>query len=170
RTFTAEQDSRATPLKNYYLEFHVNGTPGEVTLVKAPTVLVTVGDNIAAKNKTSTHTFLLDMNPSTSSFDGMTAAGQSFSDQGGGLTFSVMSIDSTHATIQVTYDNASGAAATCMDGSTLQGSGPIDCTSTGAGGVGGAGGSAGGAGGSSGTAGAGGAGGRGGSGGIGGTT
>ena len=43
------------------------------------------------------------MNPSTNTFDGMTAAGQSFSDPGGGLTFSVMSIDTTQATIQVTY-------------------------------------------------------------------
>jgi len=165
RTFTAEQDSRPTALKNYYLEFHVNGTPGEVSLVKAPTVLVVAGDNIAAKNRTSTHTFLLDMNPSTSSFDGMTTAGQSFTDPGGGLTFSVVSIDSTHATIQVTYDNASGAAATCIDGTTLAGAGPVDCTSTtGTGGAGGGGGTGGGAGGTSGAAGAGGATGRGGSG------
>src|SRR5262249_16795039 len=125
RTFTAEQDTRATALKNYYLELHVNGTPGEVSLVKAPTVLVVAGDNVAAKNRTSTHTFLPDMNPTTSSFDGMTAAGQSFSDPGGGLTFSVMAIDSKHATIQVTYDSPSGAAPTCIDGTTLAGSGPI---------------------------------------------
>jgi hypothetical protein len=170
RSFTAQQDSRPTALKNYYLELHVNGTPGEVSLVKAPTVLVVVGDNIAAKNKTSTHTFLLDMNPSTSSFDGMTAAGQSFSDPGGGLTFSVVSIDSTHATIQVTYDSPSGAAATCMDGTTLAGSGPVSCTMTTGTGAGGGGGSGGGAGGASGMAGAGGAAGRGGTGGGGGTT
>ena len=106
------------------------------------------------------------MNPSTNSFDGITAAGQSFADPGGGLTFSVVSIDSTHATIQVAYDSASGAAPTCIDGTPLEGAGPIDCTSTGAGGAGGGGGSAGGAGGMSGAAGAGGAG-RGGSGGAG---
>jgi hypothetical protein len=164
RSFTAEQDSRPTALKNYYLELRVNGTPGEASLVKAPTVLVVVGDNITAKTRTSTHTFLLDMKPTTNGFDGLTTAGQSFSDPGGGLTFTVMSIDATHATIQVTYDNASGAAATCMDGSALAGAGPTNCSVTT--GTGGAGGGAGGAGGGAGgTGGAGGGSARGGAGG-----
>jgi MYXO-CTERM domain-containing protein len=168
RTFTAEQDDRPTALKNYYLELRVNGTPGETTLIKAPTVLVVAGDNLGSTSRASTHTFLLDMNPSTNSYDGLTAAGQSFSDPAGGLTFSVMSIDSTHATIQVTYTNGSGAGPTCMDGSMLMGPGPIDCgatTGTGGagGGAGGAGGGAGGASGASGGAGRGGTGGGGGS-------
>ena len=127
RSYTAEQDDRPTALKYYYLELRVNGTPGETTLIKAPTVLVIVGDNLGATNRESTHTFLLDMNPSTNSYDGMTAAGQSFSDPAGGLTFSVVSIDKTQATIQVTYTNGSGLGPTCIDGSPLVGSGPIDC-------------------------------------------
>jgi hypothetical protein len=171
RTFTAEQDDRPTALKNYYLELRVNGTPAETSLIKAPTVLVIAGDNVIAQSRTSTHTFLLDMNPSTSTYDGMTAAGQSFSDPGGGLTFSLMSIDATHAVVQVTYTSASAAPATCMDGTTLAGAGPIDCgATTGSGGAGGAGGSGGGAGAGGGRGGAGGggtsgAGGRGGAGG-----
>lgn len=131
RTFKAQQDTSAYPIKNYYLELRVNGAPGESTSVKAPAVFVNVGDDIQVATKTSRHSFLLDMNPSTAnSFDGMTAPGQSFSDPGGGLTFTVMSIDATHASIQVTYDNPSGAAATCMDGTTLAGAGPTDCGSS----------------------------------------
>ena len=166
RSYTAEQDDRPTALKYYYLELRVNGTPGETTLIKAPTVLVIVGDNLGATNRESTHTFLLDMNPSTNSYDGMTAAGQSFSDPAGGLTFSVVSIDKTQATIQVTYTNGSGAGPTCIDGSPLVGSGPIDCGG-GTTGTGGAGGGAG-SGGAGGTGGASGGGGRGGA--AGGTT
>jgi MYXO-CTERM domain-containing protein len=172
RSYTAEQDDRPTALKYYYLELRVNGTPGETTLIKAPTVLVIVGDNLGATNRESTHTFLLDMNPSTNSYDGMTAAGQSFSDPAGGLMFSVVSIDKTQATIQVTYTNGSGAGPTCIDGTTLVGSGPIDCGggTTGTGGAGGGAGSGGGAGGMGGASGGGrggatGAAGRGGSGG-----
>ncbi len=138
RTFKAQQDTSAYPIKNYYLELRVNGTAGESTSIKAPTVFVNVGNDIGASTKMSYHSFLLDMNPSTANtFDGMTAAGQSFSDPAGGLTFTVMSLDATHASIQVTYDTPSGAAPVCMDGTMLDGSGPLDCGSgagTGAGG------------------------------------
>jgi hypothetical protein len=81
RTFKAQQDSTATPIKNYYLELRVNGAVGESTSIKAPAVFVNVGNDIGVATRSSYHSFLLDMNPSTtSSFDGMTAAGSSFSD------------------------------------------------------------------------------------------
>jgi MYXO-CTERM domain-containing protein len=172
RTFKSMQGNTADPIKNYYLELRVNGTPAESTSVKAPAVFVNVGNDIQPATKTSFHSFLLDMNPSTTNaFDGMTAAGQSFSDPAGGLTFTVMSIDATHASIQVTYDNGTGAP-TCMDGSTLTAPGPTDCSTatTSTPGTGGTSGGVGGTTGTTGTAGRSGAGGRGGTTGTAGTT
>jgi len=151
------------PLKHYYVEYRTK-TGLDANLTSA--VYIYAGDDIHAPGKTSNWSWLLDMNPSTSTFDGLQSGGV-FTDPTGEIKITVMSADTTKAVIQVDVTGGAGAAPTCMDGSTLTAPGPVDCGSgptTGTGGAGGASGTggAGGSGGSTGTGGAVGTGGRGG--------
>lgn len=132
-------------LSKYYLELR---TKTSIDGKEAgPFVLVTVGGDVPASNKTSEFTWVLDMDPTTpKTAEGMTA-GKSFSDPAGGVSFSVQSIDATHATVDVTVTASSGPA-TCMDGSAFVGPGPAVCgtasggsSGSGSGGSAGAGGS-----------------------------
>jgi hypothetical protein len=121
-------------------------------MTNAPTVLVHVGENFRTRKQGGRHTWILDMNPSTTTIDGM-GQGQSFTDPAGGLTFRVDTLTPQAATISV--ENAADTTEnTCIDGSVLTGPPPTDCTTSGSG-VGGATGSGGatGAGGATGTAG-----------------
>jgi hypothetical protein len=168
RQFDPAQTSTA-PIRYYYLEYR-NGTGLDTGMT--PAVHVVASDDIAAPNRVCARSVHLDMVPSNSRQNGMTA-GQSFTDPAGGVTFSVTSIAAGGAVVSVTLDGA-GSPNTCMDGAPLTGSGPTTCgggTGTGGGGSsGGAGGATGtgGAGGRGGTTGAAGAGGRGGATGTGG--
>ena len=145
RTTTTAQSNGAVTLTHYYLE--LRSSVGVDTGIKGG-VYVHVAPDIPATSKTGPRTFLLDMNPSTSAFDPMTA-GQTFNDPAAGLSFTVDSFDATKATIRVEITGGSGAN-TCVDNSTLVGSGPDSCgaptTGTGGAGGGGTGGSSGGAG------------------------
>ena len=157
------QQGSNQPLKNYYLEYRTK-TGLDASLTSA--VYVYAGDDIHATNRSSNWSWLLDMNPGTTTFDGL-ANGASFTDPTGEIKITVMSADTTKAVIQVDVTGGAGAGPTCMDGSTLTAPGPVDCGSgptTGTGGAGGASGTggAGGSGGSTGTGGAVGTGGRGG--------
>jgi MYXO-CTERM domain-containing protein len=141
----------ATPVnvKDYYLELRTKvGIDGKGA---GPDVLVEIGGDVPASTKTSEFTWVLDMDPTTpKTADGLTA-GKSFTDPGGGVTFTVQDIDATHATINVTVDASTGPA-TCMDGTMFSGPGPQSCGTTGPVGGGGSGGTgAGGSGGSTGT-------------------
>ena len=130
-------------LSKYYLELR---TKTSIDGKEAgPAVLVTVGGEIPASNKTSEFTWVLDMDPTTTkTAEGMTA-GKSFTDPAGGVSFTVQSVDATHATVDVTVAASTGAA-TCIDGSAFVGPGPTSCGTSGAGGgTGSAGASAGGA-------------------------
>src|SRR5262245_942872 len=149
RQFDPAQTTTA-PIKYYYLEYR-NGTGLDTGMT--PAVHVVASDDIAAPNKVCARSVHLDMVPSNSRQNGMTA-GQSFTDPAGGVTFSVTSLAPAGAVVSVTIDGAS-MPNTCMDGSQLAGSGATTCTN--------------GSGGSTGTAGTGG-GGSTGSGGRGGTT
>ena len=62
------------------------------------------------------HTWILDMDPATSSFDGLTV-GKTFTDPGGGVSFTVTELDENHATVNVTM-TANGGGPVCMDGTT----------------------------------------------------
>src|SRR4029077_16047679 len=136
-------------LKNYYLEYRTKtGLDASIT----QGVYVYAGDDIHAANKTSNWSWLLDMNPSTTTFDGL-AAGGSFTDPTGEIKVTVMSADTTKAVVQIDVQGGAGAAPTCIDATTVEAPGPVDCGSgpvTGAAAAGG----------SSGTAGAGGGGGE----------
>lgn len=144
-------------LTQYYLELRTKtGIDGNVT---TPNVMVTVGADVPRPLKTSQFTWNLDMDPGTTSADGM-VAGQTFEDPAGGLSFTVQDVSATHATINVTMADDSGTS-TCMDGSTFTPPGSSDCSSLPSGGSSGAAGT-GGAAGMGGAAGASGSGGRGG--------
>ena len=156
------QQGNNQPLLNYYLE--LRGPTGLDTSIKTPAVYVYAGDNIHAATKTSNWSWLLDMNPSTtSSFDGLTV-GQSFMDPDGSITITVNSADATKAEIQIDIQGGAGGGPMCMDGSTLSAPGPVDCgagSGTGSGGAAGGTGGASASGGRSGSGGVTGAGGRG---------
>jgi len=165
-------------LTHYYLELRTKrGVDASLTT----SVLVHVSGDIKGRADRGLHTWILDMDPTTSNFDGM-VAGKSFSDPAGGVSFTVTELDENHATVSVTM-TANGGGPVCMDGTTAFATpGPaIDSCAAGialpgggvggAGGATGAGGTTGGTAGSGGTTGAGGRGGTGGSaGGRGGTT
>ncbi|MES1177132.1 MAG: MYXO-CTERM sorting domain-containing protein [Myxococcales bacterium] len=121
-------------LSKYYLELR---TKTSIDGKEAgPFVLVTVGGEVPASNKTSEFTWVLDMDPTTTkTAEGMTA-GKTFTDPAGGVSFTVQSIDATHATVDVTVAASTGPA-TCLDGSAFVGPGPSSCGTAGAGGAGG---------------------------------
>jgi hypothetical protein len=155
----------ALTLRYYYLELRTN-VGFDSTLPSTPFVLVRVADEYRNQRQPGQHTWILDMQPSTTganSFDGM-RAGSTFTDPAGGTSFTVESISQTQASIKVEIANGSGSS-TCIDGTTLTAPGPATC-GDGAGGSPGTGGSAGtGSAGTTGAAGTGGTGGNGGSGG-----
>ena len=154
---TSQSNGNVT-LANYYLEYR-NGTGMDTGLAQG--VYVHLAPNVPMPNQNGPRTFLLDMQPSGNGFQAMTV-GQTFSDPAGGVSFTVNSQDATSASVTVTVSTSGNN--TCIDGTTLTGSGPTTCGSGGAGGMGGTGGM-GGMGGMGGRGGAG-AGGRGGAGGT----
>lgn len=154
RPFTRSGGGGQTTTENlqyYYLELRtLQGF--DQTIRVAPTVLVHVAEDFPARSDRGRHTWILDMDPSTTrTIDGL-GAGQSFTDPAGGVSFDVVSVSADSATVTVTMPGS--AAPTCLDGSAYDASAPALCAglSTGNGAVGGATGT----GGTAGTAGAGG--------------
>jgi MYXO-CTERM domain-containing protein len=96
----------------YYLELR---TPRgfDSTIRNSPTILVRVAEEFRDRSDRGRHTWILDMDPSTRTIDGM-GAGKSFTDPAGGVSFQVMSISMDSATIQVTVPNGTGPAL-CLD-------------------------------------------------------
>ena len=146
-------------LTHYYLELRTKrGVDASLTT----SVLVHVSGDIKGRADRGLHTWILDMDPTTSNFDGM-VAGKSFSDPAGGVSFTVTELDENHATVSVTM-TANGGGPVCMDGTTAFAT-PGPAFDSCAPGIAVPGGGFGGAGGASGTAGTTGTGGRGGTGG-----
>ena len=160
-------------LNYYYLELR---TKRGVDTSLTTSVHVRVSGDFRGRSQSGLHTWILDMDPASSAFNGLLAGG-TFDDPAGGVSFTVAELDENHATINVTM-TANGGGPVCGDGSTaFEAPGPtIDSCNpgiavpTGTGGAGGTTGTggAGGRGGTTGTAGTGGAGGRGGTTGTGG--
>jgi MYXO-CTERM domain-containing protein len=166
-------------LTHYYLELR---TPRGVDTGMTTSVQVRVSGPPKKRTERAVHTWILDMEPGTSAFDGM-VAGKTFTDPGGGLTFTVTELDTSHATIAVEMTTPVGSGASVCLGEapfTAPGPGIESCnaapTTPGGGGAsgstGGAGGTSPGTGGRPGTGGgtSPGTGGRGGNGGSGGST
>jgi hypothetical protein len=129
RKFSTPQSGNSNAAKFYYLEYRA-GTGLDTGLPKQ--VAVHVSDEIAGPSRSAARSVSLDMKPSTTAKDGM-VAGDSYTDPAGGVTFKVESMDATKAVVTVTLSNGSGSS-TCIDGTTLEGSGPASCSATGTGG------------------------------------
>jgi MYXO-CTERM domain-containing protein len=143
-----------TTVTHYYLELRVP-VGYDSMAVNGPQVMIYIAPDLSTANQSARNTFLLDLTPATMQLSdaGLATAGQSFSDPGGGLTFTLDAVSMTSATVTVS-GNGSGAH-TCVNGMAFTAPGPADCgMGSGGSGMGGAGatggaGAAGGAGGSS---------------------
>jgi MYXO-CTERM domain-containing protein len=98
-------------------------------------VYVHAAPDIPAPTQNGVRTFLLDMNPATTAWDPMTV-GQTFTDPAGGVSFTLNSADTNSASVTVTITGGTGNN-TCVDNTTLVGSGPATCGSGPDGGTGG---------------------------------
>jgi hypothetical protein len=134
RVVSDPQSPMAVNLKNYYVELRAaagvfdqyastRGAGGGVTFT-GPTVSIYASDDVHGGPNAgpSVWTELINMTPGSSAFTGLTAAGQSFSDPGGGATITLDSISGVGATITVTVPNGTGGPV-CSDGTPLAGSG-----------------------------------------------
>jgi hypothetical protein len=156
-----DRQGSAPMLTHYYLEMRA---PYGFDSGIGPMVLVSIGPDLPAANRSAPYVYLLDTNPSTTTLnDAGLKAGASYTDPGGGLTITVNSIDMQSANVTITTTGTGGL--TCGDNSAFTAPGP-DATSCGplfgggtSTGVAGSGGGAGGRGGSGGTTGGGGRGG-----------
>ena len=115
---------------SYYLELRTpldfDGTLGGSALT--PRVLVHVGGELRSRTDSGVHTFLLDLAPSTTTFnDAALAQGQTFTDPAGGLSITAQAVSSTQATIVV--QSTGSDAPQCLDNSsfTPPGPGPETC-------------------------------------------
>jgi MYXO-CTERM domain-containing protein len=99
-------------IQYYYLELR---TPRgfDSTIRTSPTVLVHVAEDFHDRMDRGRHTWILDMDPTTKTIDGL-AMGKSFTDPAGGTSFQVTALSMDSATIQVTLPNGMGPA-TCLD-------------------------------------------------------
>jgi MYXO-CTERM domain-containing protein len=129
-------------LEYYYLELRsLRGF--DQTIRVAPTVLVHVAEDFRARTDRGRHTWILDMDPTTTrTIDGM-GAGMTFTDPAGGVSFTVNSVSADGASITVNVPGSTGA--TCLDGTTYDPNVQRACIgiSTGSGGSTGTGGAAG---------------------------
>lgn len=132
RRFDTPQSNGSNPARYYYLEFRAGGG---LDTGMTPAVMVHASDDVQPQDEVCARSVLLDMNPGTNQVNGM-VAGSTFTDPAGGVTFAVTSLSATSAVVKVTL-SADAKPNTCMDGTTLVGSGPTSCG--GAAGTGGAG-------------------------------
>ncbi len=114
-----ELETPDTTLVNYYLEYRISsGFDTGLT----PQVLLHADADIHIDFQ---HTFLINLNPTTSNPGFRT--GQTFNDPAGGLSITVTAMDAQKATVEVKVTNGSGAP-TCLDGTTLAPPGPTTCS------------------------------------------
>ena len=111
--------SGVTELTYYYLELRA---PYGIDKGLATQVQVRVSQDQRMPSK-DRHTWFLDMNPATTALDGLVAGG-SFTDPGGAVKFTVMSLDNGQAKIAIEIQGGTPGPAKCMDGTALNGEGP----------------------------------------------
>ena len=88
-----------------------------------PIVQIRVGGDISERNRRGLHTWFLDMNPATTTLDGL-APGATFADPTGSPKITVVSVDGTQAQVKVEFEGGGSGAPACLDGTTITGSGP----------------------------------------------
>jgi MYXO-CTERM domain-containing protein len=99
-------------LQYYYLELRT-ARGFDDTIRNAPVVLVRVAEDFRARTERGRHTWILDMDPSTRTIDGLTV-GKTFTDPAGGVSFQVVSATADSASIQVTIPGGTGGPV-CLD-------------------------------------------------------
>jgi hypothetical protein len=122
------RQGNAPMLSNYYLE--MRGPYGFDSNL-APMVLVSIGGALPTANAAAPYLYLLDLKPEAGQANlnnaGLMTVGQTYTDPGGGLTFTLMAIDAKSATVSVTTTGT--GATTCSDATpfTLPGPGATSC-------------------------------------------
>jgi MYXO-CTERM domain-containing protein len=111
--------SGVTELTYYYLELRA---PYGIDKGLATQVQIRVSQDQRMPSK-DRHTWFLDMNPATTTLDGLVAGG-SFTDPAGSVKFTVMSLDNGQAKVAIEIQGGTPGPAKCLDGSTLMGEGP----------------------------------------------
>jgi MYXO-CTERM domain-containing protein len=112
--------SGITTLTHYYVEFRASH--GFDRMI-APTVQVRVSGDVRMRTQRGFHTWVLDMNPATTTVDGL-AAGGSYTDPAGSIKITVESMDAQKASVKVEIMGGSGGGAMCLDGTPFTGPGP----------------------------------------------
>jgi hypothetical protein len=113
--------SGVTELTHYFLEFRAStGIDKGLT----PSVQVRVSGDIKMRTQRGLNTWFLDMNPATSTLDGLTAGG-TFTDPAGSVKFTIDAIEPTKATVRVEFQGGGQGAPKCMDDSLLEAPGPV---------------------------------------------
>jgi MYXO-CTERM domain-containing protein len=111
-------------LQYYYLELRT-ARGFDDTIRPTPTVLVRVAEDFRLRTDRGRHTWILDMDPTTRTIDGL-VAGKSFTDPAGGVSFRVASISPDSASIEVTIPGGTGGA-TCLDNAMYDPAVPRPC-------------------------------------------
>ncbi len=119
------RQGQAPMLSNYYLE--MRGKYGFDANLTQPMVIVSIGAGFATQNAAAPYLYLLDLTPEAARANlnnaGLMTVGQSYTDPAGGLTFTLMAIDNTSATVSVTGATGTGGA-TCADTTAFTAPGP----------------------------------------------
>jgi MYXO-CTERM domain-containing protein len=109
-------------LSHYFIELRA---PIGLDKGLGPIVQIRVSSDIRSRAQRGDHSWFLDMDPTTTTLDGL-APGQSFTDPSGSPKITVVSTDGTKASVTVEFSGGGGGgmAAQCLDGTPLEGSGP----------------------------------------------
>lgn len=119
------RQGQAPMLSNYYLE--MRGKYGFDANLTQPMVIISIGGGFPTQNAAAPYLYLLDLTPEAGRANlnnaGLMTVGQSYTDPAGGLTFTLMAIDNTSATVSVTGGTGT-AGPTCVDMTPFSAPGP----------------------------------------------
>jgi MYXO-CTERM domain-containing protein len=111
-------------LSHYFIELR---SPIGLDKGLTPMVQIRVSSDIRSRAERGDHSWFLDMNPATTTLDGL-APGMSFTDPTGSPKITVVSTDGTKASVSIEFTGGTAGAgmpaAQCLDGTALAGSGP----------------------------------------------
>jgi hypothetical protein len=112
--------SGITTLTHYYVEFR--SSHGFDRMI-APTVQIRASGDVRMRTQRGFHTWVLDMNPATTTVDGLAPAAAS-PDPAGNIKITVESMDAQKASIKVEITGGAGGGPMCLDGTPFTGPGP----------------------------------------------
>jgi hypothetical protein len=123
------RQGNAPMLSNYYLE--MRGKYGFDANLTNPMVIISIGAGLPTQNAAAPYLYLLDLTPEAGRANlnnaGLMTVGQSYTDPAGGLTFTLMAIDNTSATVSITGGGTTTATCSDMTAFTAPGPGASSC-------------------------------------------